>query len=73
MEHLISLLDQHSFIFGIAGYWLFNAFVGGAPEPTEKSSVGDRWFYSSLHLFAGNIDKCINARYGAQLQIQQKS
>jgi hypothetical protein len=57
MEHLISLLNQHSFLLGIAEYWLFSAFVGGAPEPTEKSGKGYRWFYSSLHLFGGNIDR----------------
>jgi hypothetical protein len=33
------------------------------PEPIPTSTVGYKWFYSSLHILAGNISNAVTARY----------
>jgi hypothetical protein len=34
----------------LIGYYFFSAFSGGMPTPPDNSSIGYRWFFSSMQI-----------------------
>ena len=65
MHQIYAEIAAHPYLAGVGSLWLFSAFVGGMPEPDAASGKAYRWLYSSLHLFAANLDK-IQFKKGAQ-------
>lgn len=55
MNDLVRLVQSHSAIALLVGYWGLSAFIGGMDEPTPADTRGYRWMYRSLHLFAANL------------------
>lgn len=53
---------QHPAVFAIGAYWVFSAFVGGMPAPSEKSSPAYTWMHDSLHILAGNMTTAFQSR-----------
>jgi hypothetical protein len=41
----------------VFAYWLFSAFVGGMPAPTEESSTAYKWAFQSLNILASNLTR----------------
>lgn len=42
-------------------YYLFSSIVSGMPAPDDKSGVGYRWIYTTLHTLAGNVAVALRA------------
>lgn len=62
MNSIVNFVSQHEIGCVIAAYALFSSFVSGMPTPDDKSSVGYRWAFNSLHALALNFGRIPQVR-----------
>jgi len=55
---MLSWINQHG-IAMLFGYYIFAAFSGGMPTPTDNASVAYRWIFSSLNILNGSIARLV--------------
>lgn len=55
---MLAWVEAHGFEVLIA-YYLFSAFSGGMPTPTDNASVWYRWLFSSLSILNGSIARLV--------------
>lgn len=51
----------HNPFFWFGMYYLFSSIVSGMPAPDDKSSLGYKWLYTTLHTLAGNVATALRA------------
>jgi hypothetical protein len=55
---MLAWIESHGFEVLIA-YYVFTAFSGGMPTPTDGASVMYRWIFSSLNILNGSLARLI--------------
>jgi hypothetical protein len=59
---MLTWIEAHGFE-SLLIYFLFSAFSGGMPTPSDNASVAYRWAFSSLSILNGNIARLIATQF----------